>query len=201
MGELQYKHVDISRYLDIEQSGDVRYEYHKGELFAMAGGTINHSTVCNNVAGELRNATRKTGSCVSFNSEIKVEVDPGKKYVYPDAGLARPKLNESETLTGAITNPSLIVEVTSDSSGNYDRGAKLKLYFSLPSLQEYLIIDQDRPIVTAFRRRGNLMRLDTYSGLEDAVPLESIEASLQLSDIYENVELLPLEDDRLLSED
>lgn len=194
MGEVQYDRIDISQYLEIESSGDVRLEFHEGELFAMAGGTINHSTVCNNIAGELRNATRKTGSCVSFNSEIKVEVKPGGKYVYPDAGLACPKLQESKSLTGAITNPCLIVEVTSDSSGNYDRGAKLKYYFSLPSLQEYLIIDQDRPIITVFRRRGDLMRMDTYTGLEATVPLESIAAELTMRDIYEDVELLPLED-------
>lgn len=194
MGEVQYDHVDISRYLEIERAGEVRYEFHEGELFAMAGGTLEHGRICGNCHGALRDATKKTGSCEAFTSELKVEVQPGGKYVYPDAGLACPKLKESTALTGAITNPCLIVEVTSDSSGNYDRGAKLKYYFSLPSLKEYLIIDQDRPIITVFRRRGDLMRMDTYSGVESMVPLESLDAELSMLDIYENVELLPLED-------
>lgn len=194
MGEVQYDRIDISRYLEIEREGDVRYEFHEGELFAMAGGTLEHGRICGNCFGALRDATKETGTCEAFTSELKVEVKPGGKYVYPDAGLACPKLQESKSLTGAITNPCLIVEVTSDSSGNYDRGAKLKYYFSLPSLQEYLIIDQDRPIITVFRRRGDLMRMDTYTGLEATVPLESIAAELTMRDIYENVELLPLED-------
>ncbi len=187
MGQAKHDFIAISDYLSIEREDDVRYEFHNGKLYAMAGGTIAHSTICNNVAGELRDLTRKTGSCVSFNSEMKVEVDANRKYVYPDAGLACPEFKESENIVGAITNPRLIVEVTSQESGNYDRGDKLKLYFSTPSIMEYLIISQDQAEVTVWRRRGDLFKLDSYSGLDAVIPLESLAGELALSDLYENV--------------
>jgi Uma2 family endonuclease len=191
MLELKPGRVDISEYLKIERSNDQRFEFHEGEVFAMAGGTLNHSTICNNTAGELRNAVRKGGSCVAFNSEMKIEIYPKGKYIYPDAGVACPELKESNHLVGAITNPRLIVEVTSEASGNYDRGNKLKYYFSIPSLQEYLLIEQDEPSVTVFRRRGDLMKMDSYSGVEAIIPLESIDGNLALKDIYENVKFSP----------
>jgi Uma2 family endonuclease len=147
VGQAKHDYVAISDYLAIEREDQVRYEFHDGELFAMAGGTLAHPTICNNVAGELRDITRKAGSCVTFNSEIKIEVKPNGKYVYPNAGLACPKFKASKNITGAITNPRLIVEVTSKDSGNYDRGDKLKYYFGLPSVMEYIIVDQDQGTV------------------------------------------------------
>jgi Uma2 family endonuclease len=194
MGQAQHDYIAISNYLTIEREDDVRYEYHDGELFATAGGTLTHSTICNNVAGELRGLTRKTGSCVSFNSEMKIEIVKKNKYVYPDAGLACPKLEESENITGAITNPRLIVEVTSADSEGYDRGNKLKYYFGLPSVLEYLIVAQDKAEVTLWRQRGDLFKLDTYAGLDAVISLESIQGELLLQDIYENV-VLPKTDE------
>lgn len=191
MGQPKSNRVDIAGYLAIEQEEDMRYEYHDGEIFAMAGGSINHGRICGNCFGTLRDASRKTGSCEPFTSEVKVEIKAADRYVYPDAGLACPKLNESEHLTGAITNPRLIIEVTSESSAVYDLKKKMEYYFSLPSLLEYILVDQDEPDVTVYRRRGDLMKRDSYKSMEDIVPLESIDASIALTDIYENVEFPP----------
>ncbi|NJC27000.1 Uma2 family endonuclease [Neolewinella antarctica] len=188
MGLPEEKYLTLADYLTIERAGDQRYEYHLGEIFAMAGGTVEHGVICGNVYAALRSATQQTGACQAFTSEIKVEIKSAKRYVYPDAGLACPKLIKSATLTGAITNPRLIVEVISASSEGYDRGAKLRYYFSVPSLQEYVLVDQDQPFVTIFRRRGDLMKMDTYDGIDAAVPLESVVAEIALKDIYENVE-------------
>ncbi len=189
MERAKHDYIAITDYLTIEREDDVRYEFHDGALFAMAGGTLAHSIICNNVAGEIRDLTRKSGTCISFNSEVKIEVKPNGKYVYPDAGLACPKLIESKNITGAITNPRLILEVTSEDSEGYDRGNKLKYYFSLPSVLEYLIVAQDKAEVTVWRRRGDLFKLDTYAGLDVKIPLESLEGELSLRDIYENVAL------------
>ena len=185
----------LEEYLALERSGEVRYEYHRGQVFAMAGGTLAHSTICHNTAGELREATKRTGKCFSFNSETKIEISPGGRYVYPDAGLACPTAKESDRLSGAIINPTLLVEVVNTSSADYDRGEKMHYYFSLPTLKEYLLIHQDHFEVTIYRRRGDLMRIDRYQGLAAAVPLESIEAEILLADIYRNVQLPEVESD------
>lgn len=189
MGQAKLQSISLSDYRAIEQENHQRYEFHEGTLYAMAGGTVVHSTICNNVASELRGLTKRAGNCVSFNSEMKIEIVPGGKYVYPDAGLACPKLRESKQLTGAINNPKLIVEVASPQSLPFDVGQKQKWYFSLPSLYEYLVILQDRAEVLVWQRRKDLYKYVSYSGLDTIITLESIEGQLSLAEIYENVDL------------
>ena len=195
MGIEKIDYVGLQDYLQTERSTDTKYEYHEGRLYAMAGGTLAHSTICNNVAGELRNAATAAGKCVGFNSEMKIELRPKGKYVYPDAGLACPKLNESEHLTGAITNPCVIVEVTSSDSGDYDRGQKMLNYFAMLSVQEYILVDQEEPFVTVYRRRGDLMRIDHYRGLDAMIPIEALNRSITMQQLYRDVTFPPKEDE------
>ena len=155
----------------------------------MAGGTDTHNTISGNIAGELRNAAISTGRCYPFSSEVKIEIEPGGKYVYPDAGLACPDRILSKQLVGAITNPRVVVEVVSESSFRYDWEQKRRDYFSLPSVQEYLLISQDEAVVTVLRRRGDLMRIDTYEGLAEAVLVEALGVSIAMAEIYRFVEL------------
>lgn len=178
MGQPPLNHVDIQDYLSIVQEDHVRYEFHEGQLIRMTGGTVRHSTICNNTAFGLTSIARKKGTCVAFNSEMKIEIEVANRYVYPDAAVACPKLQESATLTGAITKPRVIVEVSSNESVNYDCGAKFRYYFSLPSLKEYFIIDQDQALVTLFRRHGDgdLSGMVSVEGLEAVIELKSIEA-------------------------
>lgn len=190
MGQPQKDRIDISDYVTIEQEDHLRYEYHDGQLFAMAGGSIPHSTICNNIATALHIAARKKGTCQPFNSEMKLEVRPKRKYVYADAGIAGPKLNPSENITGAITNPTVVVEVISDTSAKYDFESKRKWYFSLPSVKEYVLISQDEVAITVFRRRGELFKVDSYDSLEGELHLESLEAGIPLAEIYLFTELV-----------
>ena len=196
MGIEKIDYVSLQDYLRTERSTDTKYEYHDGQLFAMAGGTIAHSLICGNSHTALDNAAEDRGTCVAFNSEMKVEIRPNGKYVYPDAGLACPTLDESKHLTGAITNPCVIVEVTSSDSGDYDRGQKMFNYFALPSVQEYLLIDQEEPFVTVYRRRGDLMRIDYYRGLETTIPIEALNRSITMKRLYRNVKFPPKKDEK-----
>ena len=189
MGQPQKDRIDISDYVAIEQDDHTRYEYHEGQLFAMAGGSIAHSTICANISGELRNAARKKGTCQPFNSEMKLEVWPKRKYVYADAGIACPKLNPSENIIGTITNPTVVVEVISDTSAKYDFESKRKWYFSLPSVKEYVLISQDEVAITVFRRRGELFKVDSYDRLDEELYLESLETGIPMSEIYLFTEL------------
>lgn len=190
MGQERIDKVDISNYLAIEREDKVRYEYHEGKLIRMAGGSVNHSDICNNVAFALTAATRATGKCKAFNSEMKIEVAPGGKYIYPDAGASCIERKESNRIKGAITNPILVVEVLSPNSIMYDTGAKLRFYFSIPSIKEYLIVYQDRPEVMLYRRHGNgeLFGLHAAEGIRSAIELTSIDVHLKLADIYYSIE-------------
>lgn len=182
------RNYSLNDYLVIEQREGQRYEYNHGTVYAMPGGTLDHSTICNNIAGEIRNAAQRIGRCLPFNSEMKIEIGPdlGKRYVYADAGAACPAAIESELLTGAITNPTLIVEVLSKSSVGYDTRGKLQSYTDLPSLSEYLIIDQEFMSVQLFRRHENseLWSIASAKGQEASVELRSLNSTIPLADIY-----------------
>ncbi len=136
---------------------------------------------------------RDKGTCVAFNSEIKIEAKSKSRYVYPDAGVACPRLKESSNITGAITNPRVVVEVTSQQSEGYDRGAKLKYYTAIPTLREYVIIAQDEAWITVHRRdeAGQFLRLEaSLESLADSLRLTSIGVSIPLSEIYLDVDLI-----------
>jgi len=176
----------------------MRYEYHCGKVFAMAGGTINHTTISGNahylLARELR---ARKNNCRAFTSELKVEVVAAKRYIYPDAAVVSGKINESDKIKGAVRNPKLVVEVTSKDSGNYDRGDKMRYYLSIATVREYLIIDQDTASVTLYRRdkSSNLGRFYYADGLEDEIHLDSLGISLSLKELYENVTFLDTSSD------
>jgi Uma2 family endonuclease len=184
--------LSLADYLALERCGDTRYEYHFGSVYARAGGTIRHTLISGNAFNSTKNALRgKKRDCLTFNSEIKIEITPGGRYVYPDAAVACPPLQESEQLTGAITNPILLIEVLSEHSEGYDRGDKFKYYRTLPSLQEYLLIAQDKPAVTLYRRGkgSDLFRIIDVEGLDATLTLQSLGINLSLSDLSEAVEL------------
>ncbi|CAH1002163.1 hypothetical protein LEM8419_03080 [Neolewinella maritima] len=183
--------LPIEQYLEVERQGEVRLEYHHGDLYAMAGGTINHTTLCTNVSAILLRETKRRGEgCRTFNSELKVEIEEAAQYVYPDATVVCGPVKESDKIMGAICNPTLVVEVVSDSSGDYDRGAKMRYYLSLSSIQEYLVIEQDRPAVTIYRRQGpgTLGRYDYADGLDSSIVLECIGVTLLMAELYADVD-------------
>lgn len=183
--------LPIEQYLEVERKGEVRLEYHRGDLYAMAGGTVAHSTLCTNVSALLhREAKAAAKGCRTFNSEMKVEIEEDGRYVYPDATVVCGKVEESKNIKGSITNPTVVVEVVSKDSGDYDRGTKLSWYLSLPSVQEYMIIEQDRPYVTVFRRQGpgTLGRFVYADGLSASIFLESIDVTISLAELYADVE-------------
>jgi len=191
MGQPKIDKVDISDYLAIEREDKVRYEFHHGHLIRMAGGSIPHTELCNNTAYALTRATREQGGCKAFNSEMKVEISPGGRYVYPDAGVSCPDHIESKTIKGAITNPRLIVEVTSPETADYDRGKKFRLYFSIPSVREYMLVSQNEPLVMMYRKHGDgdLFGFDSAFGLDEEIELKSLGFKIKLSEIYFGLEL------------
>ncbi len=184
------KKLPIDQYLSFEQESEVRYEYHFGGVYAMAGGTIRHSILCSNIAGLLRSKVLESGkNCIAFNSEIKLEIERANRYVYPDAAVICGKINESPTISGAVRNPRVIVEVISESSADYDRGAKMRYYLSLPTVKEYLLIDQDQVHVTLYRKQeeSNLGSFHYADGLDSSIELKSIGVTLSLAQLYQNV--------------
>ncbi|MBI4909823.1 MAG: Uma2 family endonuclease [Acidobacteria bacterium] len=178
--------LSVEEYLALDRQAELKSEYHDGEMFPMEAVSWEHSLISPRVLGALDVQLRGTACRVSTDIRVRVT---RTKYVYPDMAVVcgKPELTDEEHDT--ITNPKLIVEVLSPSTMNYDMGEKFRLYRGLQSFEEYVLVYQFEARVEVVHKLADgswLMR--TYSGLETRVPLESINAELLLSDIYEGIE-------------
>ena len=181
------KHLySIEEYLEIEEKSLEKMEYHDGEIFAMAGGSPNHSLLGNNIGIALGIALRKKGKpCRTYNSDLKIAISE-RKFLYPDASVVCGKVETFPNMPQGIKNPLLLVEVLSDSTENYDRGSKFQAYQQLDSLQEYLLISQDKVLVEVFFKPKNtaFWYYQAYKNLNEIIELKSIEVEISLEDIY-----------------
>lgn len=176
----------LEEYLAYEDETHLRYEFIDGEIFAMAGGSDKHSTICLNVGAELRSALRNS-PCRPFNSDMKLKITD-LVYVYPDVTVVCGEAQFADAKRSMLLNPSLVVEVLSETTANYDKGQKYDFYRSLPSLQAYLMLEQDRPHAMLYTREKSGWHLEDYYGLDALVPLEALGCSLKLSEAYLNVD-------------
>ncbi|MEQ8703854.1 MAG: Uma2 family endonuclease [Phaeodactylibacter sp.] len=180
------KYLSVSDYLAAEEQSSVKQEYHNGLLVDMAGGSIDHNRIAGNMYFELR--SRLQDSCTVFNSDQKVYLDAVNHFVYPDVSVV---CGELVSQNQAILNPVLIVEVLSEGTSAYDRGAKFRKYRTLPAFQEYLLIDQDQPVVDAlFRESKDYWRMQTIIGLDREVPVHSLGIRIPMQAIYRGLDSL-----------
>jgi Uma2 family endonuclease len=177
------------QYLEIERKAEFRSEYYQGEMFGMAGGSGRHTVISDNLVTQLNNKLRG-GPCRPYSQNMRVQISATGLYTYPDVVVAcagKRFLDENED---TLLNPALIIEILSDSTEAYDRGKKFAHYRTLESLQEYVLVSQDRVQVERFRRQpGGEWLLAAVSRLEDTVELDSVGCQIQLADIYQDVNL------------
>lgn len=180
--------LSIAEYIAIEKETHTKHEYHDGELFAMAGGTIEHGIISGNTFGEIKFALReKKSSCRALNSDVKLHIQASNKFLYPDVMVVRGEIERSNDETSAVTNPVVIVEVLSRSTESYDRGDKFFAYKDLPTLQEYILVDQYKAQVEIYSRRSDLWSINRISGLDQQLEISYLEITLELENIYEGI--------------
>lgn len=175
-------------YLTLERKATTRSEYVNGQIYAMAGASREHNLLSSNLAREVGNQLRER-PCETYISDMRVRVSATKLYTYPDVVVVCGKPRFEDAQLDVLLNPTIIVEVLSPSTEAYDRGAKFAHYRYLESLQEYVLIAQDRMLVEHFERRGNQWLLTTYSRPAEVLSLPSIECAIPLSEIYARIEL------------
>ncbi|MEL6656407.1 MAG: Uma2 family endonuclease [Bacteroidota bacterium] len=180
--------VSIAEYVAIEQAEDLRYEYHNGKIFAMAGGTVEHGLISGNVYGEIKFALRNKGSnCTVLNSEVKLHIEASNKFVYPDVMVVCNELERSSIEENAIINPVIIIEVLSESTESYDRGDKFFAYRQLPTLKEYILIDQYQAQIDIYERQSNLWKITRKNELTYLFKIHSLDIEIPLASIYEQI--------------
>jgi Uma2 family endonuclease len=182
----QPSEMTAEAYLIWEAQQETRHEYFNGETFAMSGGSLPHNQLALNLYSSLRPQLQPKG-CRAFVADAKVKVTKLNAYFYPDLVVSCDP--EDLAAQDAITHPTLIVEVLSPSTREYDRGDKFKFYRTLPSLQEYILIDTDRISVEYFRRGEGRMWLYTLYETGEALELQSLGVEIEVDAIYEGVRL------------
>ena len=175
----------VEEYLAYEQETDIRHEYIDGEIFAMAGGTENHSLITANALTEVSYQLRGS-SCRAYTSDLRVKISD-KKYVYPDFSVVCGEAEFADDNHTMLTNPVLVVEVTSPSSMSYDKIVKRDFYLTLPSLQGYLIIDQHRIFAELYTRKEIDWRIRQYMSIADIIQLEMLNCTLALTEVYRGI--------------
>lgn len=176
-------------YLVLERAADTKSEYINGEICPMPGASRKHNLVAANILANLHFQLRKQ-PCEVYPSDMRVKVEATQLITYPDISVicGEPRFDDSHKDT--LLNPTLLIEVLSPSTAAYDRGDKSENYRQLPSLQEYLLVAQDKMHVEHYRRQAdNTWLFAEFKRTGDHVVLASLNCKLALADIYEKVTL------------
>ena len=180
-------HLSPQEYVRLEEESDEKHEYFDGQAYLMSSGTPRHNLISANIIGELRQRVRGSG-CRTMSSDQRIFIPAYAHYTYPDASVICGADEYDELDRTAITNPTLLVEVTSPRTAKYDLGEKFRRYQSLVSLQSYLRIAQDTAYIEHWQRTDPAQWLVTLAiGLDATIRIASLNVEIALALIYENV--------------
>jgi Uma2 family endonuclease len=187
------RHYTVEDYFAVEESSNTKHEYYGGEIFAMAGASLSHNRITRNVLLGLQ--ARLAGSgCEAFGSDLRVRTRSGL-YTYPDVLVVCGEIQLTGDPLETVANPTLVVEVLSDSTRDYDRGEKFALYRSITTLREYVLIEQSPALVQCYAGPGaaggeatDAWQRRRYDSPGAQVEFTSIGVTLSLAEIYERVD-------------
>jgi Uma2 family endonuclease len=177
--------MTYAEYLVAEAKSDVKHDYVNGEVYAMAGGTIEHGALCSSVSRVVGNALAGK-PCRTFSADVRVRVQSTGGTFYPDLSVVCGKVNSPPEDENALSNPVVVVEVLSEGTEAYDRGAKAGHYRRLASLREYVLVSQSERKVEVQRltERGTWELV--FFGPGERVQLESLAVSFSVDELYAN---------------
>lgn len=183
----QYNFVSAEDYLEQERAALQKHEYYKGEVFAMSGASLEHVIVTRNLMISIGNKL-KGKSCQPYGNDLRMHVPLNTLFTYPDLSIicGKPELLDNNFDTA--TNPTVIIEILSPSTRNYDMGVKFKLYRDIHSLKEYILIDSENVYVEKHvRQADNSWLLSEVKNLDEQLTIESVQINIALIDIYEGI--------------
>lgn len=177
------------QYLARERVAPYKSAYFRGEMFAMAGASPAHVLIVSNIVAALHGQLRRR-PCAVYSTDLRVKITAAGLYTYPDVVVVCGTLHFDDEHQDTLLNPTLIVEVLSESTQDYDRGGKFTQYRTIPSFAEYVLVAQDECHIEHFVKQANgQWLLSETTQATDTITLSSIECTLLLSDIYEKVQL------------
>lgn len=188
--------LSVKEYIVQEIESSIKYEYHNGRIYALAGGTLNHGLISGNAHLEIGIELKNKGNdCLPFNSAVKLFIESTNSYVYPDSMVICGEIEESNENKDSVVNPILIVEVLSKSTADYDRGDKFYLYRQIPSFKEYVLIEQKKHIVDVHykQEKSDFWKITRYKGLDKIIKLQSLDIEISMENLYHRTKIAPSE--------
>ncbi|HBE16740.1 MAG TPA: hypothetical protein DEG17_04480 [Cyanobacteria bacterium UBA11149] len=186
IANLNASYISPEDYLEGEKISPIKHEYIQGEIYAMAGASKAHGIITLNLATRLKNHLRGSG-CIPYTTDVKVQIEAGNVYYYPDVTVTCDERDRASLNEDFIRYPRLVVEVLSPKTAAFDRGNKFADYRTLESLEEYVLISQERISVECFRRNAEgRWELYVYSN-GDEIHLASIDFRCPIAALYEDV--------------
>ena len=179
----------IEEYLELENTSDDKHEYYQGELFAMSGANFQHNQVTANLMFRLRQ--KLSGKpCQPYGSDLRVHIESNTLFTYPDISIicGPPVFRNNDEMN--LLNPTVIIEVLSPGTKDYNRGEKFRLYRDIPTLKEYILLEPEAISIEAFFVNGlNNWELSIISNINETLELQGIQTSLELTEIYEGTRI------------
>lgn len=184
------KKYTIEEYLEMEEHSEERHEYYQGEIFAMSGPKVPHGIILRNVFLALGIQLRGK-LCQPFTGELRIHIEKNTLFTYPDIFVVCGEIETRNNDDWNILNPTVIVEILSPSTRDYDHGLKFQLYRDIASLKEYVLIDSGSIHIEAFFINDHSnWELREYKSIDDSFVLQSIQVNLELKEIYEGTKLI-----------
>jgi len=188
------RHYSLDEYRAIADTSEEKCEYHDGEIIAMTGGTVKHSRLSRNILSLLDTKLQNT-NFEAINNDLRLWIPDYRRGVYPDAMVFDGALQFNGESQGdasrredEVLNPVLIVEVLSPSTEEYDRTDKFRMYRSIPSFCEYLLIRQNKIFVEHYSKQAQVWTYSDFDGLDQSIVLKSLNIELAIAEIYRGVE-------------
>jgi Uma2 family endonuclease len=191
------KHT-MEEYLQWEKNQSEKHEYYRGEIFtmeghgdalAMSGAGHRHNKIFSNLFGGLFSNLRDK-KCQPFGSDMRIHIPENTLYTYPDITIICGDFISADTDEDTLVQPTVIIEILSPSTKNYDRGEKFTLYRDIPALKEYILVDTASIRIEAFRiNEGGHWELEEYKSVEGVLRISAVDISLPVVDIYEGTKI------------
>jgi Uma2 family endonuclease len=189
MQAIEQRHYTPEEYLELETVAQHKSEYIDGQIIPVAGASINHNRIALNLSTELNFAFKRQAFCV-YMSNVKLWMPACQIYTYPDVMVIEGEPEYFQNRTDTILNPVVIVEVLSKGTQNYGQESKFDAYRTIPSFQEYLLIDQTQIHVKQFSKTGlKQWAFSEYDASDTAIALTKVPFQISLADLYNKVQL------------
>ena len=184
---LKYNYISPEEYLEAERAALEKHEYYQGEIFAMSGASLKHNKIFSNLFRDIAFKIKGKG-CRPYGSNLRIHIPKNTLFTYPDISIICGEPDLTDDKFDTATNPSVIIELLSKSTRNYDKGEKFTLYRDIDSLQEYILVDTEKVYVEKhIRNADNNWQLAEYKTLDSSFIITTFSLSFLLKDIYEDL--------------